>query len=136
MNKTDDEIEAAVLAECERLCPNKGDKCRINDVLRIDSCVAGKWAIATHGGHVVCFISNESSDGVFQAAYRILGLEAKAEGEKVAKLVEALEKRTNDYIDLLLIEREATNDKDQIDAIDGCIQDAKTALAEWKGDQP
>lgn len=127
MNIDTEKMRVAVLAECERVCPDTRYKSlnplgivRISDEkmhgYNLDG-VDVAWAIM-YRGDVVCFLYDGTSSDLIDFAYRLLGLETrdtiakereisdeyldrlKAERAKSAKLVEALEEcLKTDYCD-------------------------------------
>ena len=94
--KTPEEIRVAVIAECERLCPN------VEDIFEI----AGRLLFLEREGYgftinmafekgvsidIVYVPLTDSTDWSIEWAYRLLGLEARDERERATKLVKVLE---------------------------------------------
>lgn len=92
--KTIEEMKAAVLAYCERFCPNEFDTAHLEiGMLERRSLDGVFYWLSVHGLSTIAIHNNSYDDDIF-AAYRLLGLEARdaveAERAKAAKLVEAI----------------------------------------------
>jgi len=100
MEKTIEEMREAVMAYCERLCPNVGDFSRVRllgigkiertSEVGFDPHYDGKiWAIFAHGGgKIMYFIHEDSDEAIIDFAYMLFGFaERDAVADEKARLL-------------------------------------------------
>ena len=73
--KTVEEKRASLLAECETLCPNEGDKINLlGDAALLSNCGDGIWKLDWKYMDGKIWLCAETSDWLVEVVYRLLGL--------------------------------------------------------------
>lgn len=113
-----EKIKAEVLAECQRLCPNRGDRYELNGPLLVIENFGSGWLFnmsLPEGTEIdLVSVARYTQDWSFVWAYRLLGLESRAKDAEIEWLRAALDSMTDSGFllgrcDLFLEDESANN---------------------------